>query len=501
MNPNATLKPILLATLAIKCVLAWALPLSGDEAYFLVWARHLDFGYYDHPPMIGWILHLMLSLGNSELVIRLPAVMLSTLIGVGLYALLKPYDESRAALVAILFLVSPLNILNVLVTTDTPLILFVFASVIALFHALQKNRRAWYVLSGIFLGLAFLSKYFAVLLGLAYLAYFIFSGRTRQKMHGFLLLLLAACPFVWVNLYWNYTHCWDNLLFNLYNRNEDAQFSVGKIAAFLGMQIYLMSPPAIYYLFRHRAQLRQKMISGHAVVFVYAFLIPMAAFALLALKKDIGLHWVLAFYPFFYVLLYFSLTRDELTRTYKFMLWFSAAHLAAIAVIAALPMETWKHNKLYDGIVFMFDNDAIADHIRPYEQQQFLLAADGYTPAAIISYHYGKNFFVFGPGSRYARQDDIITDFRQFNRRNILIVRKSAPDPAEYAPYFNRVDIREFVLRGATFYLVLGYEFNFDHYKNQVLRPAREKYYRIPDAVPHAACYFCEKYFPDEASR
>ena len=58
---------------------------------------------------------------------------------------------------------------------------------------------------------------------------------------------------------------------------------------------------------------------------------------------------------------------------------------AAIAVIAALPMETWKHNKLYDGVVFMFKNDAIVEQVRPYEQQGFLLASDGYTPAAIIS--------------------------------------------------------------------------------------------------------------------
>ena len=498
MSPKAAFKFALLSTLAIKFALAWIIPMSGDEAYFVIWAKHPDFGYYDHPPMVGWLLQLLLQLGSSEVTLRLPAILLATLIGIGIYQLLKPHDETKAALVAILFLISPLNILNVLVTTDTTLILFVFLSAASLFKALQKNSTAWYGLSGVFLGMAFLSKYFAVLLGLGYLAYLIFSDKNRQKTQGFILLFLAAVPFALVNLYWNYTHCWDNVLFNLYTRNEGEQFSPGKVAIFLGTQIYLMTPPVIYYLFKNRAKSRLKIKHGHFRLFAYLFLLPMAVFALLSLEKVIGLHWVLAFYPFLYLLLHQFLTREELLKTLRFMAWFSAAHLAAIAVLAILPMETWRQYKLYDGIVFMFKNDAIVEKIRPYEQQNFLLAADGYTPAAIISYHYGKDFFVFGEGSYHARQDDIITDFRQFGGHNILILKKSAPDLTQYAPYFHSVDSHQFMLRGVTFYFVLGYGFDYASYKEHVLKPIKEKYYKIPDYLPHAPCYFCEKYFPGE---
>ncbi|MDH4233984.1 MAG: glycosyltransferase family 39 protein, partial [Gallionella sp.] len=488
----------LLATLAIKLVLAYVLPMSGDEAYFIVWAKHLDFGFYDHPPMVGWILHLLLYLGSSEVVLRLPAILLATLIGLGIYRLLKPYDEIRAALVATLFLIAPLNVLNVLVSTDTPLILFVFLSVASLYKALHENSKLWYALSGVFLGMAFLSKYFAVLLILGYLAYFIFSSRSKEKIQGLILLLLASLPFALINFYWNYTHCWDNILFNLYNRNEGEELSASKVAAFLGTQIYLTTPPVIYFLFKHRAEFRQKLKLGHFGLFAFVFLLPMAIFALLSVKKVIGLHWVLAFYPFFYLLLCLYLSREELLKSLKFMAWFSAAHLAAIAVIAVLPMETWKQNKLYDGIVFMFQNEAVVEEIRPYEQQGFLLAADGYTPAAIVSYHYGKNFFVFGEGSHFARQDDMITDFRQLGGRNILILKKSAPELTQYVPYFQSVETKQFMLRGVTFYLVLGYGFDYASYKELVLKPAKEKYYKIPAFLPHAPCYFCEKYFPEE---
>ena len=348
--------------------------------------------------------------------------------------------------------------------------------------------------------MAFLSKYFAVLLGLGYLAYFIFSSRSKQKTEGCLLLFLAALPFALLNLYWNYTHCWDNILFNLYNRNEGEELSLGKVAIFLGTQIYLITPPVIYYSIQAPCRIRAENQAQPFMLFAWLFLLPMAAFALLSLKKVIGLHWVLAFYPFLYLLLHLFLSREELLKSLKFIAWFSAAHLAAIAVIAAMPMETWKQNKLYDGIVFMFKNDGIVEKVRPYEQEGFVLASDGYTSAAIISYHYGKNFAVFGEGSHYARQDDIVTDFRQFNGRDMLIVKKSAPDLAQYVPYFRRAEVRQFDLRGVTFYFVLGYGFDYDNYKKLVLRPIKDKYYNIPAFLPHAPCYFCEKYFPEEGS-
>lgn len=491
----------LLATLAIKLVLASVVPMSGDEAYFVIWAQHLDFGYYDHPPMVGWFLYLMRYVGNSEVILRLPSILTSTLIGIGIYRLLKPLDEAKAALIATLFLVSPLNILYVLITTDTPLILFVFFSVASLFKALQQNKPGWYALSGILFGMAFLSKYFAVLLGLSYLVYLVFSAKSRQKTAGFALLFLSALPFALVNIYWNYTHCWDNILFNLYTRNEGAHFSFGTIAIFLATQIYLITPPLIYFLYKKRAEFKRQFSDDSFRLFLFVFLVPISVFTLLSFKKVIGLHWVLAFYPAIYLLLNWLLDRTTLIKMLKFMAWFSALHLAAILIIVAIPMDTWKHNRLYSGMVFMFEPAKIVEAIRPYEQQQFLLATDGYSPSATISYHYGKEFFVFGEGGLHARQDDILTDFRQFKGRNILILKKSAPVMQEYTPYFNRVETRSFDVHGVIFHLVLGYGFNYEPYKEGVLRQIKNKYYKIPAYLPHAPCYFCEKYFPEECSQ
>ena len=40
--------------LVIRLLYAAQLGLAEDEAYYWVWSKQLDIGYFDHPPMIAW---------------------------------------------------------------------------------------------------------------------------------------------------------------------------------------------------------------------------------------------------------------------------------------------------------------------------------------------------------------------------------------------------------------------------------------------------------------
>lgn len=484
-----------LFTLAIKIFLAAAIPITSDEAYFIVWARHPDFGYYDHPPMIGWILYLVLFLGSSEFLVRLPAILSTILIGIGIYLILRDYDRVKAGLAAILFMVSPINILNVLVTTDTPLIIFSFLSAAFLYRALRDKKYPYYVLAGICLGMAFLSKYFAVLLGLSYLAYFVFSGKEKEKTIGFLLLFSAVLPFVAVNLYWNYTHCWANIMFNVFNRNKKEEFSLVKFIIFTVSQLYLITPPVVFYLMRKRKTLFSGlMVDRRFVIFVFAFLTPLLLFILLSFKKVVGLHWALAFYPFMYILLCFFLTELEFLKSIKFMMIFSLIHLFIIGSVLSIPLKYLKNNKNYRIIVLGTKPQEITKYLKPYEGD-FIFATPSYANSAVISYHYGKDFLVFSAGSHHGRQDDILTDFRKLEGKNILVLEVSKPEDNEYSAFFDNVEIKEITVRDAQFYLVLGRGFRYEVYKEKVLSPVKERYYNIPAYLPMSSCYFCDRYF------
>src|SRR4051812_26607759 len=199
--------------LAFRLWFSAALPITSDEAYFIYWGVTPDLGFYDHPPMVGWVLHLLLRLAGSPWVLRLPSTLAPLLIAGGIFFALRRHGEERAALAALAFLLLPINVWNVLVTTDTPLIVFSFFSALCFRTALERRSLGWYALAGALLGAAFLSKYFAVLLGLVFVGYVLASSAPERDWRGLAVTLLCALPFAGLNLYWNYEHCWANLMF------------------------------------------------------------------------------------------------------------------------------------------------------------------------------------------------------------------------------------------------------------------------------------------------
>ena len=474
-----------------------AVPFTGDEAYFTYWGVYADLGYYDHPPMIGWLLYLLLKVSGAPWVLRLPVTLLPFALAAGVHLVLRRADETKAALAALAFMLLPANVWAVLITTDTPLILFSFASVLAFWTGLERRAPGWQALAGAFLGLAFLSKYFAVLLGLAYVVHTVWSPRGQRDWRGLALVVACSLPFAALNLWWNYEHCWANLMFNVYNRHEGAGWSWKTPLLYVVSVLYLLSPVALWQLARDRGSVRAALGDPAKRFFALMFAFPFGFFAAISLVKQIGLHWMLGFVPFFFVLAGWLLSREQLRLSVVYLGAFSILHVVAIAAAATLPLETWKWSRAYDGIVYHVRINDILKEIRPYEGD-FALAADGYTPAITASFYSGKYFFVFGRGSSYARQDDIETDFRTLDGRNILVLRKNQPEDSEYRPYFSTVEYRQFTLSGATFHLVLGRGFDFAAYRAGVLEPVRQRFYAIPRYLPQGRCYFCERYLGDK---
>ena len=128
-KPRQIFLAVLLLTTLLKVWLAAAIPLTGDEAYFYQWGKHLDWGYYDHPPMGGWLLALMQTLSSAVLVLRLPAILLWIAVTFGMMDCLRrlqPNAGDKTWWMASLFLLMPFTWSLNLVTTDTPLIFPVF---------------------------------------------------------------------------------------------------------------------------------------------------------------------------------------------------------------------------------------------------------------------------------------------------------------------------------------------------------------------------------------
>jgi hypothetical protein len=164
-------------------------------------------------------------------------------------------------------------------------------------------------------------------------------------------------------------------------------------------------------------------------------------------------------------------------------------------VIGVLPLETWQSSRLYTRLVFPGRIAELRAAIAP-ELAGKLLATDSYASAALLEYHARQPVAVFGRSTSHARQDDIDTDWRKLDGKDIVVLRREAPPPQEYQPYFRSVEVKQLALGGGSYHAVIGLGFDYRSYRKGILEDIRQRYYRIPARLPVGRCYFFERYFP-----
>jgi dolichol-phosphate mannosyltransferase len=209
---------IVIYLLIIKVIFMAYVNLIPEEAYYWNYARHLDIGYLDHPPMVAWLIWLSTSLlDKSEFSVRLPAYLcwfIATWFMIRLT--LDLFDRSAAYRATLLVAVLPIYFgLGFFMTPDAPLFAAWAASLYFLQRALVvQDRRAWWWL-GVCLGLGLLSKYPTALLGLGILVFFIIDRNSRGwllRREPYIAAIIAAILFSPV-LFWNLHNHWMSFAF------------------------------------------------------------------------------------------------------------------------------------------------------------------------------------------------------------------------------------------------------------------------------------------------
>ncbi|HSU68866.1 MAG TPA: glycosyltransferase family 39 protein [Tepidisphaeraceae bacterium] len=242
---------LLLVLLVFRLVYGGLLQLVPDEAYYWVWSRHLAMGYFDHPPMIAYVIwagtHL---LHSTELGVRFGIILMSIgAMGIIVSLGKRILRDSRATVwLAILWLTSPLLMaLGTICTPDTPAMFF---SVCALYFvtliadrddaAADSDSPGLWILFGIFSGLALLSKYTGVLLPAAVAVAMLTSPRGRAHYRRpwiYLSGLLTLAVFSPV-IVWNKQHGWASFLFQLHHGTMDHAALAPRTAAEIVLRFF-----------------------------------------------------------------------------------------------------------------------------------------------------------------------------------------------------------------------------------------------------------------------
>ncbi len=239
----------LLAVTALRCVVAAYMPLSADEAYYWVWSKALAPGYLDHPPMVAlWIRAGTALAGDTALGVRLlgpVAALLGSLLLRQAGRDLAPGTPAGSRAAWMLNGTLLLNAGAVVMTPDTPLLLFWTTCLAALARLLRTGDGVWLLAAGIAGGLALDSKYTAILLAPAVL---LWLGGVPALRHWLRRWQFAAAAGLALALFapvliWNAAHGWVSFA-KQGGRGEDwhpAQ-ALSHVAELVGGQVGLATP-------------------------------------------------------------------------------------------------------------------------------------------------------------------------------------------------------------------------------------------------------------------
>lgn len=170
-----------LAALRLVMAFAWPVPLSVDEAQYLVWSREFQWGYYSKPPVIAWMLGVGAAVCPTSLMgvegctrWLQPVAMAGAGLGVALCAHALFGRLRITAWSLVLFLTMPLVGFYAQVASTDAWLLFFWS--MGLYAFIRANERPavhirgvpapvggrvleWWVLVGVCAGLGLLTKY------------------------------------------------------------------------------------------------------------------------------------------------------------------------------------------------------------------------------------------------------------------------------------------------------------------------------------------------------
>jgi 4-amino-4-deoxy-L-arabinose transferase-like glycosyltransferase len=246
-----------MAALVRLAFAAW-LPLYPDETYYWDWSRHLANGYFDHPPVIAWLIALGTSVARtlgarpSPFAIRVVPVLVGSACGLFTTLIARRIGGASAArTAALVFALMPLAASGlILATPDAPLLA---ASAAALYYVVRSLQQApgsrastenWCI-AGACLGLAFSSKYTSILLPVTLLVALVLrpSLRARFREPGpYLACIVATLVFLPV-LEWNHAHDWISFRFQIqHGLGTPKGSAIKRELDLIGGQLGLVSP-------------------------------------------------------------------------------------------------------------------------------------------------------------------------------------------------------------------------------------------------------------------
>jgi hypothetical protein len=198
--------------------------LLPDEAYYWVYSQYLDWGFFDHPPLVAVWIVLSDFLFTNELSVRFfSSISFSLLIYLVWITIDHPSKNKYTWLFLLLiFSTALLNVYGFITTPDTPL-LFFFALFLWSYkeYLIKKSVVSYLILCVAITGMMY-SKYQGILI----VFFVVLSNWKLLKDYKLWLVCLCALAFYIPHIHWQYINDFPSVRYHLYERASVATYKL-----------------------------------------------------------------------------------------------------------------------------------------------------------------------------------------------------------------------------------------------------------------------------------
>ena len=290
----------------LRLIYADMIDLRTDEAYYWTWSKQSVLSFLDHPPMIAWFIRFGTAVfGDSNLGVRFAGILAMLVMQLLLADIVRRVTHDvRAMVIAVLMPEAALyyGLLMAKVSPDVALIPFAVAMLWALVRLHESGDGRWWLAAGLFAGLALLSKFTAVMLVPAVLAFMLVPDWRRRWLlspYPWAAVVITLVVFLPV-LIWNFQHDWASFKFQFVRATATHEWSLRTVGDYIGLQFglvgFILLPVVLsgVALTAWRGYRRRDAV---AILLSTAVIVPFCYFLWKSLSLRVGDTWPMFLWP------------------------------------------------------------------------------------------------------------------------------------------------------------------------------------------------------------
>ena len=365
--------------LVLNLIQSYFTELIYDEAYYWYYAQNLDWGYFDHPPMVAFLIWMGNLFFTGELGVRF----MSCLLSVGTYFilwLLIDNPKKKDYVVHFFLLVFSFTLMNAygfLTLPDTPLLFFTTLFLLLYKHYLKTPSIPIVLALGMVMAALMYSKYHAVLVIL-----FVFLSNIRliRQWKAWLAVLLALV-FYTPHLAWLYQNDFISIQFHIYERPNQA-YSFGGFT--LGYFLNLVVIVGLLFYWIYASLFRFKPTDQFSKSLVYLIYGVLIFFFVSSFNRRVQAQWAIAICIPLIVIAYNHLLEHSGSRKWMY-------RMGLLSMFLLFYARAWLiHQPLFPPLIYeTHDNKMWTSELRSKAGDVPIVFENSYRRAAKYEFYQG----------------------------------------------------------------------------------------------------------------